>query len=202
MYGTSSRSGRSAKIIWIVILILIVLIGGKYVFDFFFPYECENYIEPTAEKYEVDPVLIYSMCNAGSNFKKNIETTEDAQGVMQVSYQTLEDLYKEFGISKEKNISDPQNNIEYGTKIMAYLLKRYNGDEFTALAAFKAGTVAVDGWLGDSIYSKDGKALQSTPYDKVTQYCKKTILNKKVYSVLMKIHHIGDKEEEEASSVA
>lgn len=195
MSATSSRAGSSAKVIWIIVIIIAVLIGGKYLVDALFPYEYDNYINEAAEANDVDPVLLYSMINVGSHFDKDVDN-EKMNGLMQISNAVLDDTFKSLGYSSSSDYTEAQKNISTGAKVMRYLLNQYDNDEITALIAFREGTNAVASWQKDGIYSIDGKTLTSCPNDSTNQYYKKIRLQKKVYGVLKKVHDIGSKKEE------
>jgi soluble lytic murein transglycosylase len=46
----------------------------------------------------------------------------------------------------EADLRDPDLNVRYGTWLLDYLRRRYDGDVETALAAYHAGPANVDEW--------------------------------------------------------
>jgi len=94
-------------------------------------------IRKAAEKYQVDPDLVFSVVAAESNFNPRAVSRRNARGLMQL----LPETARRFGV---KDVYDPQQNIEAGTRYLRDLLKQYRGDLALTLAAYNAGPRAVD----------------------------------------------------------
>lgn len=91
-----------------------------------------NFISASARAHGVAPELVASVIAVESNFNPRAVSWRSACGLMQLLPQTA----TRFGV---KNIFDPQQNIEAGTKYLKELLLRYNGDLSLTLAAYNAG---------------------------------------------------------------
>jgi soluble lytic murein transglycosylase-like protein len=96
-----------------------------------------DFILSAAEHHRVDADLIVSVITAESKFNPKAISRKNARGLMQLLPQTAMRL----GV---KNIFDPQENIEAGTKYLRELLDRYNNDLSLALAAYNAGPQRVE----------------------------------------------------------
>jgi soluble lytic murein transglycosylase-like protein len=101
----------------------------------------DSYIVSSSARHGVDPVLIYSIMHRESAFKKLAVSYKGASGLMQLMPATA----ARFGV---RNIFDPAQNIEAGTRYMRWLLNRFNGDVGLALAGYNAGEGAVDKYRG------------------------------------------------------
>jgi hypothetical protein len=89
-------------------------------------------VENSAARYQVDADLISSVIAAESNFNARAVSRKNARGLMQLMPETAAKL----GV---RNIFDPQENIDAGTRYLGNLLQRYRNDLALALAAYNAG---------------------------------------------------------------
>src|SRR5215510_5247198 len=94
-------------------------------------------IRKAAVKYQVDADLVFSVVAAESNFNPKAVSRRNAHGLMQL----LPETAKRMGV---RDIYDPAQNIDGGTRYLRDLLKRYDGDLALTLAAYNAGPGAVE----------------------------------------------------------
>ena len=92
----------------------------------------DDIFEQASIKYNVPVNLLKAIGKAESDFNPNAVSKSGAQGVMQLMPKTAEGL----GVTDS---FDPEQNIMGGSKYIADLLKRYDGDTKLALAAYNAG---------------------------------------------------------------
>jgi soluble lytic murein transglycosylase-like protein len=89
-------------------------------------------IEAAAARYVVDADLITSVIAAESNFDPKAISRRNARGLMQLLPETAARL----GV---RNIFDPRENIDAGTRYLRDLLLLYRNDLSLTLAAYNAG---------------------------------------------------------------
>jgi soluble lytic murein transglycosylase-like protein len=104
-------------------------------------------IRAAAKRYEVDSDLITSVIVAESNFNVRAISRRNARGLMQLLPVTATRL----GV---KNIFDPQENIDAGTRYLRDLLKMYKDDLGLTLAAYNAGPERVQHYRGVPPYAE------------------------------------------------
>lgn len=110
------------------------------------------------EKEGVDPRFIHAVIRQESEYDPKAVSHVGAQGLMQMMPATA----KRFGL---KNPFDATANVEAGTKYLAWLLQRFDGDVSLALAGYNAGEGAVDKYKG------------VPPYGETQNYVKKIVSN-------------------------
>jgi hypothetical protein len=96
----------------------------------------EKLIRAAAKKYDLDADLIHCVVAVESNFNPKAVSRKKASGLMQLLPQTA----AQYGV---KDIFDPEENINAGTRYLKELLAKYH-DLTLALAAYNAGPERVD----------------------------------------------------------
>lgn len=110
------------------------------------------------EREGVDPRFIHAVIQQESNYDPKALSPAGARGLMQLMPGTA----KRFDCHDTK---DEACNVEAGTKYLAWLLKRFNGDVKLVLAAYNAGEGAVDKYQG------------VPPYPETQNYVNKIVAN-------------------------
>jgi Transglycosylase SLT domain len=96
----------------------------------------ERVIRAAAERYGMDADLIHCVIAVESNFNPKAVSSKKASGLMQLLPQTA----AQYGV---KDIFDPEENVNAGTRYLKELLAKYH-DLTLALAAYNAGPERVD----------------------------------------------------------
>jgi len=97
----------------------------------------QKIIRAAAERYGVDADLIHCVVAVESNFDPKAVSPKNARGLMQLMPQTA----AHFGV---KNVFDPEENVNAGTRYLHELLAKYKNNLTLALAAYNAGPERVD----------------------------------------------------------
>lgn len=94
-----------------------------------------------SKKHRVSPAFVDAIIRTESNYNPDAISSAGAQGIMQIMPDTAADL----------NLADPYDPaqaIDAGTRHLADLLRRYDGDYTLAAAAYNAGVGNVDKYEG------------------------------------------------------
>ena len=145
-----------------------------------YPLEYAEYANIYADEYNIDPLLIFAIIKAESNFNTEAKSNNNAKGLMQLMEKTAKD------ISNEENIDlfDPETNIKLGTSYLSTLLKKYDYQIGIALAAYNAGMGNVNTWIERGIIGADDSDLENIPYKETNMYVRKILNNYKIYKEL------------------
>lgn len=121
-----------------------------------------------AEREGLDPRFVHAVIKQESQYDPHATSPAGAKGLMQL----MPGTGKRFNCG---DLSDQACNVEAGTKYLAWLLKRFNGDVALALAGYNAGEGTVDKYQG------------VPPYHETEDYVKKIVADygKTYHPVLM-----------------
>ncbi len=178
------------KFLRLFVFVLILSLIMSYVIGVI-EVKYKDIIDDTAKLYDLDENMLYALIFTESKFSPLAESDKGAVGLMQITPDTALWCAEKMGDELlASEITVPEINIKVGCFYLDYLMKRYDGEESAALAAYNAGAGNVDKWLLEEEYSPDGKKLINTPFPETTDYIKKISLYKKIYAFLY-----GNKEE-------
>lgn len=101
----------------------------------------DQIFQEKAQKYNIDVKLLKSVAYAESSFNPRAISPAGCLGIMQLSPAKI----KEYGI---KDPFNPEENIDGGARYLSELLKRFDNNIEYALAAYNAGSGAVEQYNG------------------------------------------------------
>jgi membrane-bound lytic murein transglycosylase MltF len=93
-------------------------------------------INQAAYKHRVDPRLVHAVIQTESAYNAHAVSSAGAVGLMQL----MPDTAKRYGVT---NLTDPDQNIEGGTRYLKDLIKMFTPNLELAVAAYNAGENAV-----------------------------------------------------------
>ena len=173
------RSSLWRRILTIVLILAIVFglgafFGRKAYYHFRYPVKYADLAEQYAAEYKVDKNLILSVINVESGFDPEAASEAGAVGLMQMTEEAFDWIHGQMNDTAYfEDLIKPEVSIQYGTKLLALLLKEYHGDVPTAMAAYHAGRGSVHSWLEQGKYSSNGETLDEIPKDDTAFYVQK-----------------------------
>lgn len=118
-----------------------------------------NIIDKAAQRHNVDPKFIKSIIGAESGFNHKKISKAGAVGLMQIMPETAKQM--------KVDPHDPVQNVHGGTKYLASLLKKYNGNKEAVAAAYNGG---------DGRFDRHGQDLSKMPRE-TKRYVPKVMRN-------------------------
>ena len=182
--STRAARRRSAGMLRAVLCLLaVLLIAGAAIFSLWhkeieelrYPRKYQEYVEYYADKYELDPLVLYAFIRTESNFDPKAESDVGARGLMQITEVTFDWIKSKIAPTEQltfEDLYDPETNIRFGSYFVAYCLLKFE-DLSTAAAAYHNGVTAVSELLKSEEYSSDGKTLDEFPYPQMRLYVHK-----------------------------
>lgn len=182
---------KLAVIILIIVIIILIILQftnvKQFILEKIYPKEYQDYVEKYAKEYNLDPLLIFSIIKAESNFNPDAQSSSGAKGLMQLMDATAIELANNINNPiEEENLFEPETNIMLGTKYYADLLNTYNGNMLLALTAYNAGIGNVKSWLESRIIKEDGSDIENIPYKETNMYVRKILRNYRMYTQIYK----------------
>jgi soluble lytic murein transglycosylase-like protein len=116
----------------------------------------ESLATETARRHGLPPELVLAVVAVESSFRPSAVSPKGAQGLMQLMPATAADLGVE-------DPFDPVENLDGGVRHLRTLLAEHDGDVVKALAAYNAGSTAVQRYSG------------MPPYPETRDYVRKVI---------------------------
>ena len=180
----AKKSGVGKFVKRLLVLLLVLLVAGTVLFAAFqdkierweYPIEYSEYLTYYADKYDIDPLILYAFIRTESNFNPKADSDAGARGLMQITEVTFDWIKTKIAPTEDltfEDLYDPETNIRFGSYFVSYCLLRYQDDLATAAAAYHSGLGTVDGLLSQAEYSTDGKTLDHYPYPQMRLYVKK-----------------------------
>lgn len=115
-------------------------------------------IREAAWRYGMDPYLLHAVIKVESNYNPHAVSPKGATGLMQIMPATGVEL----GFTNpRRDLLIPANNIDAGTRYLAWLKDQFDGDLSLALAAYNAGIGAVTRNQALSNYPETSKYVRS-----------------------------------------
>ena len=141
-----------------------------------YPMEYEALIRARADENGLDPALVAGLILAESDYRPEVVSEVNAQGLMQLLPSTAEWIAGKFDETYEEGcLFVPETNVKYGCWYLGFLMNRFGGDAKKAVAAYHAGQGRVDEWLANPEYSPDGVTLETIPGDATRTYVERVL---------------------------
>lgn len=157
-----------------------------------FPYELTRLLYPLeywelittyAAQNGLDPFFVAGIIRQESAFTPKALSHADARGLMQVIPETGRRVAKRLGLKNyaTAQLYDPAVNIQIGTAYLAELLKRFQGNQFRAIAAYNAGPQNTDKWWPAQGAYQNEEIVENISFRATKSYVKQVLRNQANY---------------------
>lgn len=157
----------------------------KYIAALRFPIAYYDVVLPAADKFKVDPLLVFTIIRQESLFETTATAAAGEKGLMQIIPST--GLY----ISRKLDWPDFQNsdlfrpyvNIPFGTYYLHEQLDTFSGNVYATIAGYNAGPAASKEWLRISNGDPD-LYVQAISIDSTQGYVRRAYEQYEMYAII------------------
>lgn len=173
--------------LWLLILAFVLLvITSPHWLTVLYPLPHRELVNSAADKYEVDPYLVFSIIRVESKFNHQAKSSAGATGLMQIMPQTGEWIAGKMNIKpySEELLTQPDYNIPMGTWYLANLNDEFDQRLPLVVAAYNAGRGNVRQWLVDGQWDGTLENVENIPYGETRKYVVNVIKNYQIYQAI------------------
>jgi len=154
---------------------------GDVVREITLPLQHEDIIRQQSAEKDLNPALVAAVIYEESRFRDQTSHA-GARGLMQITPETAEFIARDSGgvAFEQDDLATPQVNISYGTYYLRYLLRRYDGNEMLAVAAYNAGETNVNRWVARA-GGTGGFDAEAIPFPETRHYVENVEERKQEY---------------------
>ena len=141
-----------------------------------FPIPFEENILKWSQQRQINPLLVTSLIRQESRFEPEIKSSAGALGLMQVMPGTGQWIAQQ---TKQPNYSltNPEDNINFGTFYLDYTHRRYNNNSMLAVASYNAGPNNVAKWVSRYGLSDPDFFVEQIPFRETRGYVESVFEN-------------------------
>jgi len=141
-----------------------------------FPLEYWDLIQKYASQYRLDPYLVAALVAQESTFVRDIRSSANAYGLMQLVPTTARAYARKLNLRYTTSVlTNAESNVRIGTLYLSDKIKEF-GDVYLALASYNAGERAVRRWQSERPDLTDqDEFIDDIPYPETQGYVKKIL---------------------------
>lgn len=141
-----------------------------------FPLEYWDLIQKYANQYRLDPYLVAALVAQESTFVRDIKSSANAYGLMQLVPPTARAYARKLNLRYTTSmLTNAESNVRMGTLYLSDQIKEF-GDVYLALASYNAGERAVRRWVSERPdVTEQDEFIDDIPYPETQNYVKKIL---------------------------
>ena len=147
--------------------------------DLVFPKNHLAIVIDSADRFGINPNLVYSIIRQESAFDSRARSPADAFGLMQLLPETAERVAREVQVPYQsaEDLYQPHTNIPLGTAYLKELWTQYQGQFILTVASYNASEDAVRAWMRTRFRSDPTEFIEDIPYEETRTYVKLIMRN-------------------------
>ncbi|MCJ8282302.1 MAG: lytic transglycosylase domain-containing protein, partial [Rivularia sp. ALOHA_DT_140] len=143
-----------------------------------YPFPYFDLISQWSQERQLNPFLVVSLIRQESRFQEKIKSIANATGLMQVLPSTAEWIAPQINVDyKSTDLTDPNDNIMYGTWYLDSTHKQYEDSSLLAVASYNAGPGNVSKWLKTLPTSDPDEFVEAIPFPETKNYVRQVLGN-------------------------
>lgn len=141
-----------------------------------YPLDYWDLIQKYARQYQLDPFLVAALVAQESTFVRDIRSSANAYGLMQLIPPTARAYARKLNLRYSTTmLTNAESNVRMGTLYLSDKIKEF-GDVYLALASYNAGERAVRRWVSERPdVSEQDEFIDDIPYPETQNYVKKIL---------------------------
>lgn len=155
--------------------------GDPLVLQLAYPEAFANFVEVNAQRFHVQPELVWGVMRQESTFRQLAVSPANAQGLLQLIPRTAQRVALNLGEPPPPTFVQPELNIHLGTAYLSLLEDSFYGHPALTAAAYNAGPLAVDHWLLRLRDLPFDVFVEEIPFRETRDYVKKVMANYAAY---------------------
>jgi soluble lytic murein transglycosylase len=145
--------------------------------EYLYPLGYWETVRAAAGAHDVDPLLVLALIRQESLFEPEAVSSAGARGLMQLLPATARQLAD----GAEPPLQDVATNVDLGTRLLARLLRQYQGVTAKALAAYNGGEDAVAKWERRYAGRAPDEFVELISFRETRDYVKAVLRNYRAY---------------------
>jgi len=150
-----------------------------------YPLPRRGLLEAEARQYHLDPYLLAALITQESGHNPKAYSPAGAHGLMQLLWSTAQRMAREVNLplQRPKELFDPAVNLRLGSRYLADLLERFDGDTAAALAAYNAGEHRVEEWRLQGP-RETPEFIATVPFSETQRYVERVLSHHRAYQAI------------------
>jgi soluble lytic murein transglycosylase len=156
------------------------------VWQFAYPLAFESEVRAAADRFGVDPLLLFSLMRQESRFDPRARSAVGAIGLFQLMPTTAARLAPAVGMPAPDTalLMEPATSATLGAKVLSDLTRMFEGSLVPVIASYNAGEDRVSEWWQAGAGLSDDLFIDSMPYSETRRYVREVLANQFVYQTL------------------